>query len=447
MSKLYRNILQVFSLLFFAVLAPIMVLYALGYRLPKEGEVDNQVGVLIVESNPQGADVYLDGDYVGRTPESIANLRPGLVRVRVSEEGAEDWEKDIMIRAGAVTEVRNIRLFPDNKKVRTLAGGVDMFSLSPSRNLIAAVDFDNQLRLMDTEGVRILPPVDLGEEPKSLLWSPDSNYILVSLRDSSIVLDVTEVPVEVVDLTALKGAEHIAWDPRIPGRLQVVTRQDDLVAYNIATDAEEVIKSGVKNFAVSSRYIYVLDQDNEIEILDLQGNLITQSNIDVDKNIKQVQVTPGDNVVLLFEDNSLVYLDKDDELLEVADSVDKFGWSPDERILFLQLDNTSLYVMNMSDERLNCIPLREKRLVVRLSREIRNPQWYAGGRHLIYQVEDEIYVTEIDTRDNPESYKVDTTNLGDSHVTVGSHGNEVFYLKKTGKKNRLVISNLEVEEE
>ena len=107
-------------------------------------------------------------------------------------------------------------------------------------------------------------------------------------------------------------------------------------------------------------------------------------------------------------------------------------------MLLVQHDDTSLHIMNVYDERISYIPLLDLHLVTRLSRPIRNPQWFAGGRHLIYQVDDEIMITEIDTRDQPLTYLVDTTNLGDANITVGAQGDIVFYLKKTAQAYRLV---------
>jgi hypothetical protein len=122
--------------------------------------------------------------------------------------------------------------------------------------------------------------------------------------------------------------------------------------------------------------------------------------------------------------------------------VAKIAWSPDEQLLLVQLDDTSLHVLNVFDERLGYLPLHELRLVTRLSRPIRNPQWFAGGRHLIYQVDDEILITEIDTRDHPLTYSVDTTNLGDANATVGLQGSIILYLKKTAESTRLTTAKL-----
>ena len=44
-------------------------------------------GKLEIESRPTGADWYLNGTYVGITPDEKGDIEPGTVRVTVKKEG------------------------------------------------------------------------------------------------------------------------------------------------------------------------------------------------------------------------------------------------------------------------------------------------------------------------------------------------------------------------
>ncbi|AFL95915.1 hypothetical protein containing PEGA domain [Thermococcus cleftensis] len=61
-------------------------------------------GVLKVNSNPSGAEVYINGDAAGKTPLEL-KLDPGTYTVRLSIEGYEDYEDSIEVRAGETAEV------------------------------------------------------------------------------------------------------------------------------------------------------------------------------------------------------------------------------------------------------------------------------------------------------------------------------------------------------
>lgn len=447
MKKYYRQFLLMLSILVFLVVSPIMVFYALGYRFSANVKESKPVGVLIVESVPRRADVYINDQHVGKTPHSVANLSPETITLAVAKEGMVTWQKRIAIASGVVTEARDIRLFPETKNIRTMASNVNSFSLSPNRKLVAVTTNDNQFLVLDGDGIEIAKPITLTTIPERLLWSPDSSFIIFSTRNKVSVVDITKTPLLPSPVSKLDKTTKLTWDQRIPGRLHAITNENDLISYNLATSAIEVIASKVKFFTTSSRHIYVVDFENQLRVFNLQGVLVDSPYIAHEKDIKELHVTPGEQIVILFADNSLSYLTDEKELVPLAESVQRLGWSPDEQLLYLQTDDTSLHVINMRDERLSYVPLEQLHLVIRLSRPIRNPQWFAGGRHLIYQADDEVFITEIDTRDHPISYVVDSTNLGDSQITVGDQGNNVFYIKKTGQQSRLVSASLTVDTE
>jgi hypothetical protein len=55
-----------------------------------------------VTSNPSGADVELDGDFVGNTPSTIG-VAPGDHTIRVKKNGYKAWEKKIRVSSGKVS--------------------------------------------------------------------------------------------------------------------------------------------------------------------------------------------------------------------------------------------------------------------------------------------------------------------------------------------------------
>jgi hypothetical protein len=58
------------------------------------------VGTVQVTSNPDGADVYSDGAFVGNAPSTL-KLSPGKHTVRVTSSGYKDWSRDITVQAGS----------------------------------------------------------------------------------------------------------------------------------------------------------------------------------------------------------------------------------------------------------------------------------------------------------------------------------------------------------
>jgi len=61
-------------------------------------------GTVNVSSNPTGADVSLDGNFIGNTPAAL-KLSPGKHTVTVKMTGQKDWSRDITVEAGSEVQL------------------------------------------------------------------------------------------------------------------------------------------------------------------------------------------------------------------------------------------------------------------------------------------------------------------------------------------------------
>ena len=57
-------------------------------------------GSIEVHSTPEGAEVYLDGAFVGNAPATL-KLAPGQHTIRVTQSGYKDWSREIAVQAGS----------------------------------------------------------------------------------------------------------------------------------------------------------------------------------------------------------------------------------------------------------------------------------------------------------------------------------------------------------
>lgn len=67
-------------------------------RIPRTGSIS-------VTSSPSHARVFLDGEYRGRTPLTIRNVRVGEYQIKVSKEGYHDWSQAIRVRSNVTKRV------------------------------------------------------------------------------------------------------------------------------------------------------------------------------------------------------------------------------------------------------------------------------------------------------------------------------------------------------
>ena len=61
-------------------------------------------GTVNVSSNPTGADVLVDGEFVGNSPAAL-KLSPGKHAVTVKMSGYKDWSKEITVQSGSEVQL------------------------------------------------------------------------------------------------------------------------------------------------------------------------------------------------------------------------------------------------------------------------------------------------------------------------------------------------------
>ncbi len=446
MSLLFRRILLLLSIIIFAAITPLVVLYAIGYRPPSGKNSSNfasQIGVLLVDALPRGAEVHVNDQNKGRVPQSVPNLQPGVIDVKITKEGYIPWEKTLEIFPAKATEVRSTRLIPENIEIQQILQNVHTFSLSPSRSRAQIITRDAKLVVMDVLEQEVFVEIQLTAIPESVLWSPDSASLLMRYTNGTFeVVDVNTDSAPRVVLRPLQGARDVVWNPRLSGRL-VGIQKGSLVSFNVADQTITPLIEHITSFGLSDRNIFAAMADGKTLMqYSLQGENGKVVSAALLSPVQEIQVAPAGNVALVLRDGTAWYVTDDNMLEQIAQYVSHVAWSPDGQMLMVYTSRNELYVFNVENERQYHIPLKQLQLVVRLSRQLLHPQWFAGGNHFIYQVDDEIVITEIDTRDHSISHVIDTTNTGSAKLTVGEDGNTVYYLKQSDKGTALSVAHL-----
>lgn len=71
---------------------------------PQSAPSEPVKGTINVSSNPTGADILVDGDFVGNSPAAL-KLPPGKHTVTVKLSGYTDWSKEITVESGAEVQL------------------------------------------------------------------------------------------------------------------------------------------------------------------------------------------------------------------------------------------------------------------------------------------------------------------------------------------------------
>jgi hypothetical protein len=120
LSKKKRSWYMVLLMLLFVVVAPILIMYASGYRLDKTFNIATTGGIYI-GATQSGTEIYLGNELVRTTSifqksVFVQNLKPGSYDISVRKNEYQEWKKTLRVFPETVTEAYSF-LFPLQPKI------------------------------------------------------------------------------------------------------------------------------------------------------------------------------------------------------------------------------------------------------------------------------------------------------------------------------------------
>lgn len=172
----------------------LVVMAARGYDVdPATGKVVRN-GLVLLWSQPEAVDVYINGNLEDNTPARFP-LPVGTYDIKMSKAGYRDWTKTTQVRPSEVVKLNYPRLFPNDIKAEsatTLASAVDWLQSPDQETLATQTKADSrEVLLYNIEDITASP--DLITIPESVItrtpgvadvfklsqWSADSDYLMI----------------------------------------------------------------------------------------------------------------------------------------------------------------------------------------------------------------------------------------------------------------------------
>ena len=96
--------------LIIAVVVVLMLIFAQRREVEVVEEAEESVGsgFLEIETFPSDADIFVDGFFSGKSPDTLYNIPSGTHNIIIKKDGYEDFIKEVSVEAGrrAVLEAR-----------------------------------------------------------------------------------------------------------------------------------------------------------------------------------------------------------------------------------------------------------------------------------------------------------------------------------------------------
>lgn len=176
--------------------------YARGYRFDLKTFKFQPNGILVIQSEPTGASVYVDGELKTATNATFS-LPPGTYDIEVKKDGYFNWDKRLTIEKEIVTQA-TVSLFKNVPSLApvTFSGAVNPVASTDGTKIVFAVLPSKDLTA-DKEGLWSMDtftlPLGFSNEPKrisegdmtgaSYIISPDNRQVLLTTSNGVYLLD------------------------------------------------------------------------------------------------------------------------------------------------------------------------------------------------------------------------------------------------------------------
>lgn len=116
-----RAFLFYLSVLIFLAGLPFILSFSLGYKFDHRKFKFTKTGIIVLKTQPPGADVYFNDTLLGeKTPATINEVMPGEYRVRIEYKDYYPWEAGVVVEPRKVSRLDKIILFPLRPDIKQL---------------------------------------------------------------------------------------------------------------------------------------------------------------------------------------------------------------------------------------------------------------------------------------------------------------------------------------
>lgn len=245
MTKI-RVILILITILVVGCIGIIASFYARGYRFNRKTFKFVPRGILVVKSEPDGAQVFINKDLKTVTNDSIS-LAPGTYDVELKKEGFLPWYKRLVIEKEVVFEI-NASLFKGTPSLSPITlSGVTRPIISSDFSKIAYAIPPSEEANTNTIGLWLMEslnlPIGFTRDPRRITdgdisdaaweFSPDGREILLTTKSGIFLLDTNTFTPQNKKVNVASRKQQILsnWETERKNRLTVQLRNlpDELV--------------------------------------------------------------------------------------------------------------------------------------------------------------------------------------------------------------------------
>jgi hypothetical protein len=276
-----RTLFSVIATVSVLIIVTVSILFMLGYRLDSSNRLE-QGALLQFNSAPSGAQVWIDGAFIGSTTATKQTVLAGNHSIKMTRSGYEDWNRTLDLQAGTLTWLDYVRLVPTNRSVQPVwdFDSLEALEFSPDLRwgLGLQVASEPEFDLIDLRSQQVkVTTLALGDELYSDATTPDVSH--------TFSIDTWSTGGRYAIVKHVYGENRTEWlllDTQDLSRSVNITR-------SLSVDLREV-----KFASDSGMGLYGLTNDGVLRKLDVSGGTISRGLV---TNVDQFTVFEEASVV------------------------------------------------------------------------------------------------------------------------------------------------------
>src|SRR3989338_742773 len=450
MKLWYQRLLYVTFFLVFLVATPLVALYTAGYRYNATKRIFEKTGILVVDSPPHRAEVYVNDRLMGTTPTRLTRLLPQTYRVRVALSGYSTWEQELAVKSNLTTFSKNVVLFKKTLPVLTTEGTLNLLTVAPNRTLLIyslLKDDREEIWLRNLNSGTDFLVETLNRSTYNRLdfvaWSPSQHAALLrqvtgDFNTYLIINTETGQTRELFDVTRL-SFDDIGWDQK-NDELLYGLRKLVLYQINLATNTVSSIAAGhLDDFLVRGRDLYsitTLAKESFLNHMTLGSETAAEEKIKLPSPSSYTLQPAPDHLLALLDlkSNDLFVISTTafasraiDERIALQAKAKAIVWSNDWQKLLFYTD-FEIWVYDLKRN--------QKIFINRLGKVIEEAFWYPERSYVIYRTDNTLRATE--TEEGSVKNDTELTSLSAiSQPAVDRSGARLYFNGKVGNRQGL----------
>lgn len=181
-TRPWRRLVFYLFVLLFCILAPIIVMYASGYRWDFKNGFLKEIGVVSIDVLPEDVSVTMNGLVLkDKVPIRLSNVAPKNYEISISALGYKTWNKDILVQNKQTSYIKDVQLIREAQPNQVMTGAYSALMLSPDGQYLAALSTDTKTRLqiINTKDRSVVASSTVSSQ-SILSWSPKDNWLAIA---------------------------------------------------------------------------------------------------------------------------------------------------------------------------------------------------------------------------------------------------------------------------